>query len=79
MIGGILIRVIAVLVSAVFVGGSWATTGSVDISILRYLSIAVLVVTFALAVWNTRVWRNTIGTDAAWRDSRYWRYLGSAA
>ncbi|WP_373084164.1 hypothetical protein [Sneathiella sp.] len=60
MIGGILIRVISVLVSAVFVVGSWATTGSADISILRNLSIAVLVVTIALAVWNKWVWRTRL-------------------
>lgn len=60
MIGGILIRVIAVLVSAVFVVGSWATTGTADISVLRYLSIAVLVVTTALAVWNKWLWRTRL-------------------
>ena len=60
MIGGTLIRVVAIIVSAVFVIGSWLTTGKADLSFLRYFSIAVLVVTIALAVWDKWLWKTRL-------------------
>lgn len=60
MIGGTLIRVVAIIVSAVFVVGSWLTTGTADLSFLRYFSIAVLVVTITLAAWDKWLWKTRL-------------------
>jgi hypothetical protein len=57
VIGAALLRVIAILISAVFVVGAWVSTGKPDFSFLRFFSIAVLVVTIALAVWDKWLWK----------------------
>ncbi|WP_146362261.1 hypothetical protein [Arthrobacter yangruifuii] len=83
MINGALIRVIAVIISAVFVIGSWVTTGSPETSFLRFFSIAVLTCTILLFVWDKWIWkwklvqwipgvsRNLSGTWAATLES-FW-------
>lgn len=60
MIGGALLRIVAILISAVFVVGVWISTGKPDFSFLRFFSIAVLVVTIALAVWDKWLWKNRL-------------------
>lgn len=57
MIGAGLLRVIAILISAVFVVGVWISTGKPDFSFLRFFSIAVLVVTVALLLWDKWLWK----------------------
>jgi hypothetical protein len=57
VIGAALLRVIAILISAVFVVGVWVSTGKPDFSFLRFFSIAVFVVTIALAVWDKWLWK----------------------
>ncbi|HEY9502328.1 MAG TPA: hypothetical protein VIR01_11925, partial [Pyrinomonadaceae bacterium] len=57
MVGGFLIRIIAVIISAVFVIASWITTGTPDTGFLRFFSIAVLVASIALTVWDKWVWK----------------------
>jgi len=60
MIGAALLRVVAILISAVFVVGVWVSTGKPDFSFLRLFSIAVLLVTIALAVWDKWLWKNRL-------------------
>lgn len=57
MISGILIRVIVVIVSAVFVVGSWVTTGAPNTSLLSFFSVAVLACTILLLLWDRWVWK----------------------
>ncbi len=60
MISGILIRAIVVIVSIVFVAGSWITTGAPNTSLLSFFSIAVLVCTILLLAWDRWIWKWTI-------------------
>lgn len=60
MIGGTVLRVVAILISAVFVVGVWVSTGSPNFSFLRFYSVAVLVVTIALAIWDKWLWRSRL-------------------
>lgn len=57
MISVILLRAIAVIISAVFVIGSWITTGSPDTSPLSFFSVAVLICSVLLVVWDQWLWR----------------------
>lgn len=57
MISGTVVRVIAAIVAAVFFVGIWATTGIPNPTFLRFFSVAVLVVTLALALWDRFLWR----------------------
>jgi hypothetical protein len=57
MISGTLLRVIAVIISVVFVAGSWITTGSPDTSLLSSFSIAVLVCSVSLILWDRYFWK----------------------
>jgi hypothetical protein len=57
MIGGTLLRIVTILISVVFVVGVWVSTGKPDLGFLRFYSIAVLVVTIALAVWDKWLWK----------------------
>lgn len=81
MIHGTLIRVIVVVVTVIFVIGSWVTTGSPETSFIRFFSIAVLICTVLLFVWDKWIWkwklvqwipgvsRNLSGTWAATLES----------
>jgi hypothetical protein len=83
MISGILIRAIVVIVSAVFVVGSWITTGAPDTSLLSFFSVAVLACTILLVLWDGWAWkwkvsqtipgvsRDLSGTWQAWLES-FW-------
>jgi len=57
MVNGILLRVIAVIISAVFVVAVWITTGKFEPSFLQFFSIAVLVCTVLLFVWDRWAWK----------------------
>lgn len=57
MISSILIRAIVLIVSGVFVFGSWITTGAPDASLLSLFSIAVFACTVLLLLWDKWVWR----------------------
>ena len=56
MINGVVVRFIAAVVAAVFVIGIWASTGNPDLTVLRFLSVAVLIATLLLALWNSVLW-----------------------
>jgi hypothetical protein len=60
MIGGTLLRIVAIVISVVFVVGVWVSTGKPDFSFLRFYSMAVLVVTIALAVWDKWLWKTRL-------------------
>lgn len=57
MISGILIRAIVVIVSLVFVAGSWIATGSPNVSLLSSFSIAVFACTVLLLLWDRWIWK----------------------
>lgn len=57
MISGFLIRTIVLIVSGVFLLGSWIQTGSPTTSLLSLFSSAVLAVTILLWVWDQWLWR----------------------
>lgn len=57
MISRILIRAIVVIVSVVFVVGSWITTGAPNTSLFSLFSLAVLVCTVLLLLWDRWVWK----------------------
>lgn len=57
MISGILIRAIVFIVSLVFVIGSWITTGAPNTSLLSFFSVAVLVCTVLLLLWDRWAWK----------------------
>jgi hypothetical protein len=83
MINGIAIRVVAIVVSAVFVAGSWLVSGSADLAFLRFFSVAVLIVTSLFTLWDRVIWkwrivqrlpnatRNLSGTWETWLES-FW-------
>jgi hypothetical protein len=52
-----LLRVVAIIVSAVFFLAIWFTTGSFDATFLRFFSVAVLVCTVLLFVWDRVLWK----------------------
>lgn len=56
MANGVVVRFIAAIVAAVLVAGTWASTGHPDFTLLRFLSIAVFIVTLLLALWNSVLW-----------------------
>ena len=60
MISGFLVRVITVIISAVFVGATWLTTGTADIGFLRFFSGAVFVVSVSLTLWDKWIWKLSI-------------------
>jgi hypothetical protein len=57
VVSKIKLYVIAVIISMVFVGGSWSATGTPDVTLLRYLSIAVLVCSALLLIWDQWLWK----------------------
>lgn len=57
MVGKTLLTAIAVIISAVFVVGSWVTTGTPNIAFLRFFSIAVFVCSVLLLAWDQWVWK----------------------
>lgn len=57
MISKVLLNVIAVIISAVFVVGTWIATGSPDLGFLRFLSTAVLVCSVLLFLWDQWAWK----------------------
>lgn len=57
MIGRVTIYIIAGIVSAVFIIGSWVTTGNPEIWFLRFLSIAVAVCSVLLFIWDQWAWK----------------------
>jgi hypothetical protein len=57
MISGTAVRVVAIVVSAVFVAGSWLGNGSADLAFLRHFSIAVLIATSLFTLWDRAIWK----------------------
>ncbi|MBO0983655.1 hypothetical protein [Rathayibacter sp. SD072] len=57
MVNGILLRVIIIIVSTVFVAAVWVTTGKFEPSFLQFFSIAVLVCSVLLFVWDRWAWK----------------------
>jgi len=57
MSNGILVRAIAIVVSIVFVVGSWITSGSPDSAFVRYFSIAVFISSIAYLIWDRWLWK----------------------
>lgn len=57
MISGILLRVVVVLVTLVFVVGSWATTGAPNTSLLSFFSVAVFTCSVVLIIWDKWLWK----------------------
>ncbi|WP_346535614.1 hypothetical protein [Micromonospora sp. DPT] len=53
----ITIRVIASVVVVVFVAGAWLTNGQLDLGWMRFFSVAVLVATLVLGLWDIWLWR----------------------
>jgi hypothetical protein len=53
----IIVRVVAAVVVAVFVAGTWLTNGKVDLAWARFFSAAVLVTSLILGVWDVWLWR----------------------
>jgi len=53
----ITIRVVAAVVVAVFVAGTWLKTGKSDFGWLKLFSAAVLVATLVLGLWDIWLWR----------------------
>lgn len=53
----IIVRFVAGTVIAVFVVGTWITSRTVDLGWLKYFSIAVLIATVGLAIWDAWLWR----------------------
>lgn len=58
MINGILIRVLVVIVSVVFVVGSWIATGAPNTSLFSFFSIAVFVCTVLVMLWDKWIWKS---------------------
>jgi len=57
MVSKVVLNAIAVIISAVFVIGTWVTTGTPDTAFLRFFSIAVLVCSVLLFVWDQWAWK----------------------
>lgn len=57
MIGGVLTRAIVVIVSVVFVIGSWVTTGAPNTSLFSFFSVAVFACTVLLLIWDRWAWK----------------------
>jgi hypothetical protein len=57
MANGILTRAVAVIVSIVFVVGSWIIAGSPDLIFVRLFSIAVLVASSVVFAWDRWMWK----------------------
>ncbi|WP_374953338.1 hypothetical protein [Rathayibacter sp. AY1A3] len=57
MVNGILLRVIIIIVSAVFVAAVWFTTGRFEPTFLQFFSIAVLACSVLLFVWDRWAWK----------------------
>ncbi|WP_434922716.1 hypothetical protein ACR9WD_03385 [Glutamicibacter sp. PAEs-4] len=57
MINSIVLRIIVAIVLAVFLVGSWLTTGSPNASLLSFFSLAVMVLTLAFFVWDKWIWK----------------------
>jgi hypothetical protein len=57
MIGKTLLYAIAVIISVVFVAGSWIANGTPDTDFLRFFSIAVLICSILLLLWDQWAWK----------------------
>ena len=57
MIGRVLLSVIAIVITAVFVVGSWITTGTPDTGFLRFFSAAVFICSVLLLIWDQWAWK----------------------
>lgn len=57
MVGKTLLYAIAIIISAVFVVGSWITTGTPDTEFLRFFSAAVFVCSILLLLWDQWAWK----------------------
>jgi hypothetical protein len=53
----IIIRIVAAVVLAVFVGETWLTSGKLNLSWAKYFSLVVLIATAILWLWDTWLWR----------------------
>lgn len=60
MVSGLLLRIIAIIISAVFVVAIWITTGRFEPSFLQFFSIAVLVCSLLLFIWDRWAWKLSI-------------------
>ncbi|NYF28113.1 hypothetical protein [Microbacterium sp. JAI119] len=57
MVGKTLLTAIAIIISAVFVVGAWITTGTPNIEFLRFFSVAVLLCSVLLFLWDQWAWK----------------------
>lgn len=57
MVSGFLLRVVVVIVSAVFVVAVWITSGKFEPSFLQFFSVAVLVCSVFLFIWDRWAWK----------------------
>ncbi|RZS59501.1 hypothetical protein EV141_0728 [Microcella putealis] len=57
MVGKTLLTAMAVIISAVFVVGSWITTGTPNIEFLRFFSLAVFFCSLLLILWDQWAWK----------------------
>ena len=57
MINKLLLNIIAVIIGAIFVIGSWITTGILDFGFFRFFSVAVFVVVVLLLIWDQWAWK----------------------
>ena len=53
----IIIRVVVAIVMVVFVAGTWAKSGELNLGWLKFFSIAVLIATLTLTLWDLWLWR----------------------
>lgn len=65
MVGGLTLRIIAIIISAVFVVAIWVTTGKFELSFLQFFSIAVLVCSVLLFVWDRWAWKLSLFQSVA--------------
>ena len=57
MLSKTLLYATAIIISVVFVVGSWITTGTPNISLLRFFSIAVLICSVLFLLWDQWAWK----------------------
>ncbi len=57
MVSGLAIRLIAIVVAGVFVGGTWLTKGTPELDFLRFFSVAVFVASIILTAWDRWLWK----------------------
>ena len=57
MVGKSLLTAIAVIISAVFVAGSWITNGTPSTDFLRFFSAAIFICSLLLILWDQWAWK----------------------